>query len=353
MNNNHISNKHYYINFTKYIPFFCIFSCIITIYSIFCLINKGLNLGIDFSGGSLIEVSAYSDNIKNDIDFIRHKLNNIYPNSIIQYSQINNDTKRLNSDFLDKKLQQYNITLRIHSKSSKEDDISQIIKLLSGIYNISKTSVLLESSDKELNNKDYILRKQAEINRFDYVGPKAESDFFINALKSLLIAILVILIYIWFRFEWRFSVGVVVSLLHDIFITLGFYSVTGYDFDLTSIAAILTIIGYSVNDSVVIYDRIRENKNKLINKSQEIIINTSLNETLSRTIMTVGTTLAVCLSLIVYGGNVLHGFGSAIFFGIAFGTYSSVYISTAVLMPKKYFFNNLLNNNLFKYNKKL
>jgi preprotein translocase SecF subunit len=149
-------------------------------------------------------------------------------------------------------------------------------------------------------------------------------------------ALLAMLIYVWLRFNWLFALGVFIALFHDVIVTLGFFIVTGYSFDLTSVAVILTIVGYSINDSIVIYDRIRENLPLKLNRKE--LVNRSLNETLSRTIMTSLTTLIVCLALLIFGGEALKAFSAALSFGIAFGTYSSIYLSAPILL---YFKGNL------------
>ncbi len=152
-----------------------------------------------------------------------------------------------------------------------------------------------------------------------------------SGIKAVILSFFGIMIYIWFRFEWQFGVGVLVALVHDFIISMGFMSVSQLDFNLSSIAGILTIIGYSVNDSVVIYDRIRENLRKYGNMEINDIINVSVNETLSRTTLTVLTTLIANLSLILFGGEAIRSFSLLVFFGIVFGTYSSIFISAPVL----------------------
>ena len=148
---------------------------------------------------------------------------------------------------------------------------------------------------------------------------------------AMIFSFLAIMVYVWIRFEWQFGVGVLIALVHDVILSLGFMSITRFDFNLSTIAAILTIIGYSVNDSVVIYDRIRENLRKFGKKPINEIINLSVNETLSRTTLTVLTTLLANLALVFFGGEAIHSFSVLVFFGILMGTYSSIFISAPIL----------------------
>ncbi len=271
-----------------------IFSFLLTVLVIFGLVFKGVNFGIDFAGGILVEFSCSE---QTSAEELREFLNqNHYNNFHIQEYHTDNNK---------------NIMLRFPPLASGADNSDEIAKI------------------KELLSVK--LGKEFEFKRIDYVGPKVGYDFTIKSFIALAISLVVMMLYTWLRFEWQFGIGVILALLHDAIITLGFYLVTGYEFDFTSIAAILTVVGYSINDSVVIYDRIRENLVKFPKKEINYIINLSINETLSRTVMTVLTTLVVCLVLGVFGGDTLRGFSFASLFGIAFGTYSSIYISAPIL----------------------
>jgi preprotein translocase SecF subunit len=189
---------------------------------------------------------------------------------------------------------------------------------------------------KEIKKIQEILTQELdpkiEFRKSDYVGPKVGNELIENSVTALIVSLIGMLMYIWFRFDWQFGIGAIVALIHDAIITLGFYIVSGYEFDLTSVAAILTIIGYSINDTVVIYDRVRENMRKYKTHTFAQIINLSINETLSRTIMTVATTLLACMSLILFGGGILKSLSVALFIGISFGTYSSIYVAAPILM---------------------
>ena len=279
------------INFIKQRYGAYAFSLIITILTVLFLFIKGLNFGIDFTGGVIVEIGDESNNIS--IDSVRETLRRVgYHSATIQHDDKNN------------------IIMRFQPKDSNNhlSEIKEVKKLIQDSYD----SVVFR--------------------RVDYVGPKIGSEMIVNGVIAVFGALAAMMLYVTVRFSWVFGVGVVIALLHDIIAMIGFYIISQYEFDSTSIAAILTIIGYSVTDSVVIYDRIRENIGKHPRKKIMEIINLSINETLSRTVMTVLTTLVVCLALVLFGGPVLRGFSAAILFGIAFGTYSSIYISAIIIM---------------------
>lgn len=269
--------------------------------SVFCIIlslalvfTKGLNLGIDFSGGTLVEIRVDS---KIDIAQIRESLLKIKD---FQVQSFNEGSSSNHNDFM----------IRV-AKSE-----------------LDQTALINEIKDS-LNQKF----SSVEYRKIDFVGPQVGSELLKKGTFALFLSFLFIMIYIWIRFDWQFGLGGIFALLHDAIITLGFYSITGLQFDLTSIAAILTIIGYSINDSVVIYDRIRENLSNA-SKSSNLasLINSSINSTLSRTILTSSVTLVSILALILFAGSNLYSFSIATFFGIIIGTYSSIYISAPALI---------------------
>ncbi len=168
--------------------------------------------------------------------------------------------------------------------------------------------------------------------KVDYVGPQVGSELIRGSIIALALAMGAIMLYLWFRFEWQYGVGGVLALIHDAILTLGFYSISQIEFNLTSVAALLTIIGYSINDSVVIFDRIRENLRKYKIRPLGEVLNLSVNETLARTFLTAGTVLAALIGLVGFGGEVLFGFSTAMIFGLLVGTYSSIYVSATVLI---------------------
>ncbi|MDC0865040.1 protein translocase subunit SecF [Rickettsiaceae bacterium] len=201
-------------------------------------------------------------------------------------------------------------------------------------------SIRVGVSDEEKLMENITLIKQAlqknfsyefDYRKVDFVGPQVGDQMIKSGTMAMVLSFLAIMIYIWIRFEWNFGIGVLIALLHDVILSLGFMSITEYDFNLSTIAAILTVIGYSVNDSVVIYDRIRENLRKYNKKAFSDIINLSVNETLSRTTITVFTTLLANLALITLGGEAIRSFSVLVFVGIFIGTYSSIFISAPIL----------------------
>ena len=171
--------------------------------------------------------------------------------------------------------------------------------------------------------------------RVEFVGPKVSGELVEAGVTAVVAAVVLMLLYIWFRFEWQFSIGAVMALVHDVALTIGMFSLTGIEFNLASIAAILTIVGYSINDTVVVYDRVRENLRKYKAMPMAELCDLSLNETLSRTVMTSLTTLLALIALYVFGGEVLAGFVFAMIFGVIVGTYSSIYIAVALLLEMR------------------
>jgi preprotein translocase SecF subunit len=168
--------------------------------------------------------------------------------------------------------------------------------------------------------------------RTDYVGPQVGDELIRGSFMALCFAMLAMAMYLWFRFEWQYGVGGILALIHDTILVFGFYSITQIEFNLTSVAALLTVIGYSINDSVVIYDRVREDLRKFKVKPVGEVLNLACNETLARTILTGGTVLAALAGLVLFGGDVLFGFSAAMIFGVIIGTFSSIYVSATVLI---------------------
>lgn len=270
------------------------FSLILTLFSVLLLLSKGLNFTIDFTGGTIIEFTAKEDNLEATIKSV---LGSEYGNFELAKTKLHSGDA---------------FTYTLKAGASTVDSLDKISTKIKDAF------------------------PNSEIIKSDYIGPKVGAEFAWDSAKAITLALLAMMVYVWLRFDLKFGFGVMLALLHDVIITLGFFSLTGFQFDLTSIAVILTIVGYSINDSIVIYDRIRENIKVSINqlKRKEFgeLVNLSVNETLSRTIMTSLTTLVVCIALFLFGGEALRGFSAALSFGIAFGTYSSIYISAPVLI---------------------
>ena len=273
-------------DFLKYKKFFILVSVSLVFFSFILIFLKGLNLGVDFKGGTTIEIRLEK---KMDIEKIRNSLSK---------SKINN--------FSVKEFGTANDLLIYTDNSISPNDIKNFLE------------------------KD--LKENITIRKIETVGPKVGSELIKSAIYSVLLCLIAIFLYLWFRFEWQFSLGGIVALFHDLIITVGVFALLGLQFDLSIIAALLTILGYSINDTVIIYDRIRENLKKDSSSELSILINESLNNTLSRTLKTSGTTLLSIVAVLIFGGEVLRGFAFAITFGIIVGTYSSIYIASPILM---------------------
>jgi preprotein translocase SecF subunit len=224
-------------------------------------------------------------------------------------------------------------------------DIEKIRNLLSkskinnfSVKEFGTTNDLLIYTDNSISPNDIKnflekdLKEKITIRKIETVGPKVGSELIKSAIYSVLLCLIAIFLYLWFRFEWQFSLGGIVALFHDLIITVGIFALLGLQFDLSIIAALLTILGYSINDTVIIYDRIRENLKKDVSSELSILVNESLNNTLSRTLKTSGTTLLSIVAVLIFGGEVLRGFAFAITFGIIVGTYSSIYIASPIVM---------------------
>ncbi len=289
------------IDFMKLHKLALVMSIFFIIASISLVFTKGLNFGIDFAGGILIEARMNED-VK--VSQIRNLLAKEVKD--VQIQNIKNENPELGkADFL----------IRI-SKSDQEQ--SDLVKKIQEILNDSFGKI--------------------EYRKVDYVGPQIGSELIQKGILALFLSFIFIMVYISFRFDWQFGIGAIFALIHDAVLTLGFFALTQIEFNTTSIAALLTIIGYSVNDSVVIYDRIRENLRRFKKMNLHDILNNSTNSTLSRTVITSGTTLLALLVLVIFGGKVLFSFSLATFFGVLIGTYSSIYISAPILFyfdPRK------------------
>lgn len=282
------------LNFIGNRKSFFLTSGLLSIISLVFLIIKGLNFGIDFKGGLLMEIS-FNKNI--EIINIRSNLGQVVPGDFSIQS-------------LDNSKNTYLIKIETYS-SVKENNQKLISKIKNNL------------------NKEYI---EVDYRRLEYVGPTVSKELIKAGIVSILIAIGAMLIYIWFRFELPFAIGAVIALIHDIALTVGMFSISYLEFNLATVAAILLIIGYSMNDTVVVYDRIRENLKKFRKISITALLNKSVNETLSRTINTTATTILALLALFAFGGNIIKDFSFAMIWGILIGTYSSILIATPVLV---------------------
>ena len=278
------------IAFNKYYNQFNILSVSLVVVSLFFLIFKGLNFGIDFKGGTLIELR--SNDKKINVSSLRDNLSQMNLGDV-SVKKFGNDT-----DFL------------IKFENNENKNVIEEIK---------------KNLDKSFGNN-------FNFRRVENVGPKVSAELLRSGVIAISVALALMLIYIWIRFEWQFSLGAILALFHDVIVTLGLFSLLGLEINLSIIAAVLTIVGYSMNDTVVIFDRVRENLRKYADIKIFELTNISINETLSRTLITSITTLLALLSIFFFGGEILKGFSLAMIFGVIFGTYSSIYIANTVLV---------------------
>ena len=268
-----------------------ILSLFIFIISVLFILFKGLNYGIDFKGGTLIELRSDNKNI--NISEIRSSLNSM------NLGDVNVKEFGKGGDFL----------IKVEQKTESNNQL---------IPEIKKT--LINNLNAEINFR-----------RVENVGPKVSSELLQSGIIAISLSLIAMLFYIWIRFEWQFSIGSIIALFHDVIITIGIFSILSLEINLSIIAAVLTIVGYSMNDTVVIYDRIRENLNKYNRLNISEIADLSINETLSRTIITSVTTLLALTSIFVLGGEILKGFSFAMILGVLIGTYSSIFVASPVL----------------------
>ncbi len=268
------------------------FSGILMVISILSLSIRGLDMGIDFTGGTLIEVGYQQ---AADLSVLRKTLGE--------------------SGFADATVQNFGTT----------KDVLIRLKPHEGVSSVDLSTKVLEAINKNSS-------APASLRRVEFVGPQVGDDLAEDGFLALLYSTIGILIYVAWRFEWKFSLGAVIATFHDVIVTLGVFSVFGLEFDLTVLAAILALIGYSLNDTIVVYDRIRENFRDMRKISTEEIMNIAINVTLSRTIMTSFTVFLVLVSLFFLGGQVIHNFAIALLFGVVFGTYSSIFIASPMAL---------------------
>ncbi len=282
------------IQFNKYYKFFTLISSGLAIISILLLIFKGLNFGIDFKGGTLIELRAIDKQI--NISSLRSSFSKMDLGDVA--------IKNFGED--------YDFLIKFEKKGPEKD--------------------LIQNIKKDLNAS---IGSGYEIRRLENVGPKVSAELLKGGLIAIAVSLGAMLFYIWIRFEWQFSIGAILALFHDVLITMGIFSLIGLEVNLSIVAAILTIVGYSMNDTVVIFDRVRENLKKHIDLKIFDLTNLSINETLSRTIITSVTTLLALLSIFLFGGEILKGFSFAMILGVILGTYSSIFIANPILVNLK------------------
>jgi len=280
------------IPFNRFYKQFNLLSITLILISLVLLTFKGLNYGVDFKGGTLIELRSLDKTLS--ISDLRKSFNNLNLGDVT----VKNFGKE--NDYV----------VKFEKKQSIEENFIENIKI-------------------ELAND---IGNVFEFRRVESVGPKVSSELLRSGVIAIALSLGAMLIYIWIRFEWQFSVGAITAVFHDVVITLGFFSLLNFEINLSIVAAVLTIVGYSMNDTVVIFDRVRENLRKYADIKIFEITNISINETLSRTIITSLTTLLALLSIFIFGGAILKGFSFAMILGVIVGTYSSIYIANPILV---------------------
>ncbi|MGL5949562.1 MAG: protein translocase subunit SecF [Aeromonas sp.] len=287
------------LNFEKPIPFMryakpgMICSTLIMLLALFFLVTRGLNWGLDFTGGTSIEV-GFSRSVQ--LSEVR---------STLEQQQITGAT-----------LQHF---------GSSRDVLVRLVPKSGAKVNVEQLGAEVLTAAKQLD-------ASASLKRVEFVGPSVGDELATDGALAMLASMLCILLYVAFRFEWRLATGGILSLVHDVLITLGVFAYFQYEFDLTVLAALMTLVGYSLNDTIVVYDRLRENFRKVRTGDTPYILDLSMTETLSRTIITSGLTFVVVLALLLKGGALIHGFAVAMVVGVAFGTYSSIYVASAFAM---------------------
>ena len=285
-------------DFMKYRKYALIFSLVMLVVSIWSLATRGLVLGLDFSGGTQIEVGYETPA---DVSEIRNNLESAgFSNPIVVHFGAETD-----------------VLIRLQGEPDQEL--------------ASKILAVLRSEDDEV-----------DLRRIDFVGPQIGEELREDGGLGMLTALIIVMIYVAIRFQLKFSIGAVIALVHDVLITLGIFSLSRLEFDLTVLAAILAVVGYSLNDTIVVSDRIRENFRKIRNVPSADVINESLSQTLWRTINTSLTTFLVLLALFFLGGELIHNFSIALMVGVAIGTYSSMYVAASLMLALKIDRNDLV-----------
>ena len=282
------------IQFNKLYKLLNITSVSLIVISLCLLLFKGLNFGVDFKGGTLIEIRT--DQSSSKISLIRDSFNQMNLGDV-SVKSFGNET-----DYI----------VKFEKQNSNDPEFIENIK---------------QKLSNSIGNVDF--------RRVENVGPKVSAELLRSGVIAIALSLAAMLLYIWIRFEWQFSLGAILALFHDVILTLGIFSLFSLEINLSIVAAVLTIVGYSMNDTVVIFDRVRENLRKYADIKIFELTNISINETLSRTIITSATTLLALLSIYLFGGEILKGFSLAMILGVIFGTYSSIYIANPILVMLK------------------
>lgn len=279
------------IPFMKWRKWSFLFSGIASVLCFVVLYTHGMNTGIDFQGGTLMEIQTKSGPA--DLEGIRHTLDELKLGEV-----------------------------QVQSFGADNDVLIRIVRQTGG--DEAQTAVVDKVQAAFGDSVDY--------RRTEVVGPRVSGELAQNGILGIISALGLIMVYVWFRFEWQYSLGAVIATLHDVVLTIGFFAVSQVEFNLSSIAAILTIVGYSLNDTVVVYDRIREMRRKYKRLNLVVLLDLAINQTLTRTTNTALTTLIALSALVIFGGEVIRSFTASMLFGVVIGTYSSIFIAAPVLI---------------------
>ncbi len=275
------------IDFLKHARVIAALSVLLTVASVVCLATKGINWGLDFTGGTVVELEFSKPA---DLPALRANLTaDAVKGAVVQNFGSTRD-----------------VLVRLQAKADIKSDVQ-----------VAEVMAAAQKMDSSVIQK-----------RVEFVGPQVGKELAEQGGLAVLVALICILIYVSFRFEWRLAAGAVASLAHDVILTLGLFSLLQLEFDLTVLAGVLTVVGYSLNDTIVVYDRVRENFLKMRKATAYEVINAAITQTMSRTIITTGTTLITVVALFLKGGTMIHGFATALLMGILFGTYSSIYVAS-------------------------
>lgn len=298
---------------TRRIP--VIVSILLIIATFVLLFTRGLNFGLDFTGGTLVELH-YAEPVQ--VAPVRKQLADAgLADTVVQHFGTSRDIM---------------VRIPVGKDSSSSTLSNQVVEILHNSVGeklvISRPGMAQQCS----GNGNKLADCQIQVRRVEFVGPQVGEELTEQGGLAMLYTLVAVLVYVMFRFEWRFAVGAIIAISHDVFLTFGFFSLLQLEFSLSVLAAILAVLGYSLNDTIVVFDRIRENFRKIRKGTTAEIMNTSINQTLSRTIITSTTTMLTVLSLFVFGGEIIHGFSIALMVGIIVGTYSSIYVATPAVL---------------------
>ncbi len=293
-----------------------VISVLLLIATVVLLMTRGLNFGLDFTGGTLVEIT-YDKPV--EIATVRNTLSDAgYKDAVVQHFGTIQDVL-------------IRMPVREGEKSiTLSNNIVALLRKQTG--EISRGTSGNQAQQCQSLESDAVGACKVQVRRIEFVGPQVGGELAEKGTLALLYTLIAVLVYVMFRFEWRFALGAVIAIAHDVLLTFGFFSVTQIEFDLTVLAALLAVLGYSLNDTIVVFDRIRENFRKIRRSSVAEILNRSINDTLSRTIITSGTTLLALISLLIFGGEIIRGFSVALIVGVVVGTYSSIYIATPAVL---------------------